>query len=205
MLAEKMAILRPLGVGQAAQVCRVTTRTINNWIRAGKLKAYATPGGHFRIWPNDLKKFIEAHKMDINFDLRGEHPKRILIVDDDEAYAELIKEMLRDKLTNCEITVTQDGYEALIMLGELTPDLVVLDLMMPGIDGFKVLDLIANRKSSYDLKVLILSGNLTASAIERLKRSRADRWLAKPVSSAELVHSVLDLLSGEQLGGRGLS
>lgn len=205
MLTEKEVNARPLGVGQVAQVCRVTTRTINNWIRAGKLKAYATPGGHFRIWPNDLETFLKAHKMDINFDLRGEHPKRILIVDDDEAYAEMIREVLRDKVPSCEITVTQDGYEALIMLGELTPDLVVLDLMMPGIDGFKVLDLIANRKLSYDLKVLILSGNLTTSAVERLKRSRADRWLAKPVSATELVHSVLDLLSGEQLGGRGIS
>lgn len=205
MLAEKMVIVRPLGVGQAAQVCRVTTRTINNWIRAGKLKAYATPGGHFRIWPNDLKKFLGAHNMDINFDFRGEHPRKLLIVDDDESYAEMIQEVLRDKLQNCEITITQDEYEALIMLGELKPDLVILDLMMPGIDGFKVLDLIANRKTSYNLKVLILSGNLSTSSIERLKRSRADRWLAKPVSSAELVHSVLDLLSGEELGGRGLA
>ncbi len=205
MLAEKIVTMKPMGVGQAAQVCRVTTRTINNWIRAGKLKAYSTPGGHFRIWPNDLKTFLKTHKMDINFDFRGEHPKRILIVDDDEAYAEMISELLRDKLPGYEITVTQDGYEALIMLGELNPDLVVLDLMMPGIDGFKVLDLVASRKANHDLRVLILSGNLTPPAVERLKRSRADRWLAKPVSSAELVHSVLDLLSGEQLGGRGLS
>ena len=205
MLAEKIIIIRPLGVGQAAQVCRVTTRTINNWIRAGKLKAYATPGGHFRIWPNDLKKFLEAHNMDINFDFRGEQPKRILIVDDDEAYAEMIREVIHDKLPGCEMTITQDGYEALMMLGEIRPDLVVLDLLMPGIDGFKVLDLIASRKANYDLKVLILSGNLTASAVERLKRSRADRWLAKPVSSAELLHSVLELLSDEELGGRGLS
>lgn len=205
MLPEKLTIVMPLAVGQAAQVCRVTTRTINYWIRAGKLKAYATPGGHFRIWPNDLKKFLEAHNMDINFVLGGEHPRKILVVDDDEAYAEMIREVLRDKLPTCEIAMTQDGYEALIMLGELKPDLVVLDLIMPGIDGFKVLDLITNRKTSYDLKVLILSGNLSPSAIERLKRSRADRWLSKPVSSADLVHSVLDLLSGEELGGRGLS
>jgi len=205
MLAEKIIIIRPLGVGQAAQVCRVTTRTINNWIRAGKLKAYTTPGGHFRIWPNDLKKFLEVHNMDINFDFRGEQPKRILIVDDDEAYAEMIREVIHDKLPGCEMTITQDGYEALMMLGEIRPDLVVLDLLMPGIDGFKVLDLIASRKANYDLKVLILSGNLTASAVERLKRSRADRWLAKPVSSAELLHSVLELLSDEELGGRGLS
>jgi len=205
MLAEKIAIMKPLGVGQAAQICRVTTRTINNWIRAGRLKAYATPGGHFRIWPSDLKKFLKAHNMDINFDFRGEQPRRILVVDDDEAYAEIIREVLVEKLGNCAVSVTGDGYEALILLGEIKPDLVVLDLMMPGIDGFKVLDLIANRKNNYPLKVLILSGNLSPTAIDRLKRSRADQWLAKPVSTAELVHSVLNLLSGEELGGRGLS
>ncbi len=205
MQAGKLAVTRPLGVGQAAQICRVTSRTINNWIRAGKLKAYATPGGHFRIWPSDLKKFLKAHNMDIKFDSRGEQPRRILIVDDDEAYAQMVREMLRDRLQYCEIDVTQDGYEALMMLGELKPDLLVFDLMMPGVDGFKVLDLIAHRKDSHQPKVLVLSGNLSAAAIERLKRSGADQWLAKPVSSAELVSSVLDLISGEELGSRGLS
>ena len=72
MLAEKVSVSKPLSVGQAAQICQVTTRTINNWIRGGKLKAYATPGGHFRIWPSDLRKFLKAHNMDINFDFRGE-------------------------------------------------------------------------------------------------------------------------------------
>jgi excisionase family DNA binding protein len=205
MRAEKPAVLRPLAAGQAAQVCRVSKRTINNWIRAGKLKAYATPGGHARIWPNDLKKFLAVHNMDINYDYRGEYPKKVLVVDDDEAYAGMIRELLHDKLPNCEISITRDGYEALIMLGELKPDLLVLDLMMPGIDGFKVLDLIADRKTGYDLKVLILSGNLTPFAVSRLKKSRADRWLAKPVSPPELVQSVLDLLAGEELGGRGVS
>lgn len=205
MLAEKISVSKPLGVGQAAQICRVTTRTINNWIRAGKLKAYATPGGHFRIWPSDLRKFLKAHNMDINFDFRGEHPKRILVIDDDEAYAEMIREVLRDKIKNCEVTISQDGYEALILLGEFKPELVVLDLMMPGIDGFKVLELIANRKTDYPMKVLVLSGNLSNAAIERLKSSRADHWLAKPVSIAELLHSVLNLLSSEDLGGRGIS
>ncbi len=205
MLTEEVTVARPLGVGQAAQICRVTTRTINNWIRSGKLKAYATPGGHFRIWPSDLKNFLKAHNMDINFDFKGENPRRILVIDDDEAYADMVREVLREKLDNCEITITHDGYEALILLGEFKPELILLDLMMPGIDGFKVLDLVANRKANYPLKVLVLSGNLTSSAIERLKRSRADQWLSKPVSTAELVHSVVNLLAGEELGGRGVS
>lgn len=205
MPAENISVSRPLGVGQAAQICRVTPRTINNWIRAGKLKAYATPGGHFRIWPADLREFLEANKMDIEFEFTGVHPKRILVIDDDEAYAEMIREVLRDKIEGCEVTISRDGYEALILLGEFKPELVVLDLMMPGIDGFKVLELIASRKVNYPVKVLVLSGNLSSAAVERLKRSRADHWLSKPVSVAELLHSVLNLLSNEELGGRGIS
>jgi len=205
MLAEKLAVAQPLSVGQVAQVCRVTTRTINNWIRAGMLKAYATPGGHFRVWPSELKKFLKAHNMDINFDFRGERPKRILVVDDDENYAEMVRELLHDKLDNCEISLTHDGYEALIMLGDFKPDLLMLDLMMPGIDGFKVLDLIADRKILHPTRVLVLSGNLSASAIERLKKSRVDQWLHKPVSAAEMLHAVLNLLSDQELGGTGLT
>jgi len=205
MIAEKVSEISPLGVGRAAQICRVTTRTINNWIRAGMLKAYATPGGHFRIWPFDLEKFLKAYNMDINFDPTEGRSKRILVVDDDETYAELIRDMLHDKLENCEVSITQDGYEALIMLGEINPDLLVLDLMMPGLDGFKVLDLLTNRVASNPLKVLVLSGNLTTSAVERLKKSCVNQWLAKPVSTAELVHSVLNLLSDEELDGRGIS
>ena len=143
--------------------------------------------------------------MDINFDFRGEHPKRILVIDDDEAYAEMIRELLRDKIKNCDVSITQDGYEALVLLGEFKPELVVLDLMMPGIDGFKVLELIANRKTDHPMKVLVLSGNVSNAAVERLKSSQADYWLAKPVSIAELLHSVLNLLSSEDPGGRGFS
>jgi excisionase family DNA binding protein len=205
MLAHQTSLTKPLAVGQAAEICRVTPRTINNWIRAGKLKAYTTPGGHFRIWPSDLRKFLKAHNMDINFEFRGEHRKKILIIDDDESYAEMTREVLRERIDNCEITISHDGYEALILLGEFKPDLVLLDLMMPGIDGFKVLELISNRQATHQMKVLVLSGNLSAAAVERLKRSRADHWLAKPVSVAELLHSVLNLLTSEGLGGRGLS
>ena len=169
------------------------------------LKAYATPGGHFRIWPSDLEKFLKAYNMDVNFSIKGEPPKKILVVDDDEPYAEMIRDMLHERLENCEVTITQDGYEALIMLGEVKPDLLLLDLMMPGIDGFKVLDLIAGRRTSNPLKVLVLSGNLTASAVERLKKSCANQWLAKPATSSELVHSVLNLLSGQELDGKGIS
>ena len=117
----------------------------------------------------------------------------------------MIQDVLRDRLKNCEVSITQDGYEALIMLGELKPDLLVLDLMMPGLDGFKVLDLIATRITDTQLKVLILSGNLTGSAVERLRKSCANQWLAKPISAAELVHSILSLLSGEELDGKGVS
>ncbi len=205
MLAENISVSRPLGVGQAAQICRVTPRTINNWIRAGKLKAYATPGGHFRIWPSDLRKFLEAHNMDIDFGFGEKRPKRILIIDDDDAYAEMIREVLRDKIEDSEVTISHDGYEALILFGEFKPGLVILDLMMPGIDGFKVLELIAGRKVDYPVKVLVLSGNLSPAFIERLKRSRADHWLSKPVSVADLLHSALSLLSNEELGGRGIS
>lgn len=205
MLAEKISVSRPLGVGQAAQNSRVEPRTINNRIRTGKLKASATPVGHFRVWPSDLRKFLEAHNMDINFDFRGEHPKKLLTIDDDEAYAEMIREVLHDKIENRKVTVSQHGYESLIILGEFKPELVVLDLMIPGIDGFKVLELIAGRKTNYPVKVLVLSGNFSTAAIDRLTRSRADSWLRKPVSVAELLRSVLDLLSNEEPGGRGIS
>lgn len=205
MLTHEISVTKPLAVGQAAEICRVTPRTINNWIRSGKLKAYSTPGGHFRIWPSDLRTFLKAHNMDINFEPRGERKKKILIIDDDESYAEMTREVLREKIESCEVAISHDGYEALILLGESKPDLVLLDLMMPGIDGFKMLELISNRKGTHQLKVLVLSGNLSSAAIERLKRSRADHWLAKPVSLAELLHSVQNLLTSDEPGGRGPS
>ena len=71
MEAEKSAVPRPLGVGEAARVCRVTTRTINNWIRAGKLKAYATPGGHFRNLAERSKEISESSQYGHQFRFQG--------------------------------------------------------------------------------------------------------------------------------------
>ncbi|MGC8653386.1 MAG: response regulator [Candidatus Kryptoniota bacterium] len=196
---------QPLSVGQAARILRVSSKTILNWIRAGRLKAYATPGGHFRVWPSDLNKFIKAHKMDIQFDYKEVRPKRILIVDDDEMYAEMVRVVLEEKIEGVEIQISKDGYEGLILIGEFKPDLVILDLLMPGLDGFKVLELLSARKPINPVKILVLSGNLTKNTVDRLRLSQADGWVAKPVSVNDLLNHVLTLLSGEAHGGTALT
>ncbi len=201
MLAEEISVPKPLGVGEAAQICRVTTRTINYWIKAGKLKAYTTPGGHFRIWPNDLRDFLKAYNMNMSSELGKERRRKVLIIESDEAYSDMMRNILLDKFDDCEFHNSHDGYEALIILGDLKPDLVVLDLTMPGVDGFRMLELISDRSAVHPLKILVLSGSSSSATVERLRRSRVNRWLTKPVSTAELIHSVQNLLTKEDRNG----
>jgi excisionase family DNA binding protein len=64
-----MIYRKPLSVGQVAEICRVSKKTVLNWIYDGALKAFTTYGGHYRVWPVNIKKFLDQTRMDIPFDL----------------------------------------------------------------------------------------------------------------------------------------
>lgn len=174
-----MTYKKPLSVGQVAEICRVSKKTVLNWIYDGGLKAFTTYGGHYRVWPANVKKFLITTGMDIPFDFVDDRTTHILIIDDDHDFSTILKSAIVAELPDVDVTITDDGYEGLMLIGELKPQLVILDIKMPKLDGFQVLELLKTRKTEQEVKVLVITGYLDPETRQQLSKTVADHWMDK--------------------------
>ena len=122
-------------IPKAAKHCSISRVTLWRWVKSGKLKAFLTPGGQYRIREEDLELFISG-KMGHLPQAKFLKEKKILIVDDDPSVQKLLTKMLSTNGFRAE--VASDGFEAGVKTVQFKPDLMVLDLYMPGMDGFEV-------------------------------------------------------------------
>jgi len=182
---------------EVSAICDVSIVTAGNWIRSGKLKAHRPPGGRYRIHPEDLFSFLAAGGMPIPDDLKDARRPAgasVLVVDDEPSFARFVSRLLDSHAGNCRVLEASNGFEAGRRLAEHRPDLVILDLRMPGLDGFAVCRELKNSSRYSDVKVLIVSGFLDDEARKRAEAAGADHCLPKPVRPEDLLAAVSKLL-----------
>ena len=189
---------KPLTVGQVAEICRVSKKTVLNWIYEGALKAFTTYGGHYRVWPANVQAFLQTTKMDIPFEFVDERNQQILIIDDDESYSKMVKEAITEEMPGVRVSTTDDGYEGLVLIGELKPQLVILDIKMPKVDGFQVLELLKNRKTEHDMKVLVVSGYIDAETKKQLSKTVADYSMDKVADLDLFMKTITAIMRSEK-------
>jgi excisionase family DNA binding protein len=185
--------MRFMTTGHVAAVCQVTIPTVKRWIREGHLVAFQTAGGHYRITEEELERFRSAWKMPVPGPA-SDGPPKILVIDDDP----LIVSMLDDFLTTdgrYKVEVAQDGYEGLIKVGSFRPDLVILDIRMPGLDGFQVCQRVKTNPGSRATRILVMTGHAEGDTAARIVKAGADVFLEKPVRLTRL-QAELDRLLG---------
>ncbi|MBM3279893.1 MAG: response regulator [Candidatus Handelsmanbacteria bacterium] len=182
-----------LTTGEVASHCEVAVKTVNNWIEAGKLRAATTPGRHHRIQIDDFRSFLKAHQLPAFGD---EQPGkcRVLVVDDDAGIVTVLSRGLR-KTGRYEVATAADGFEAGIQVTTFAPDLIVLDLFMPNLDGFRVCEWVRGNPASERTRILVLTGDPAIENLDRALKSGADRCLAKPVTVREVEEQIQQLLS----------
>ena len=185
-----------LTTGEVATHCRVSYETVNQWIKAGKLKSYTTPGRHHRIQVEDFRKFIAEHHLPPLAAPRVDRFK-ILIVDDEPSIVQMMtKELTRT--AEYEVATAADGFEAGIQVARFQPDLIILDLIMPHMDGFKVCQQIKSDPETQQIAILVITGYPTDENLQRALECGADYCLAKPLQLPELNKRVDALLSRDK-------
>ncbi len=182
---------------QISKICSVDITTIMAWVDDGKLRAYRTPGGHRRVLHSDLIAFLKKYNMPIPRDVR-EGGQKILIVDDDAMTVRLISRFLSKVDKNFQIETALDGFEAGQKLETFQPDIVILDILLPGVDGFRVLKNIRAHKTSEHIKICIISGIDIESTKAKALRAGADAFLAKPFDP-ERLSEILKSFLNEQV------
>ena len=139
-----------------AKLYNISIMAVNKWIKSGKLPAYETGGGHYRIMRNDLIEFVKRTGKALPKELESDK-YRILIADDEQGVIESVKVMLEDLGVELEIETASDGFEAGMKVIRFQPHLVILDAIMPGSDGDRVVKLIKENEELKNIKILVFT------------------------------------------------
>lgn len=194
-MAKKKNILT---TGDIADHCQVSYETVVNWIKAAKLKAHATPGGHKRVHLDDFQNFLKTHGMlPFQQEQAVSRTPRILVVDDEPDVVDIVLDILR-RQNAYELAAAADGFEAGIQVARYQPDLIVLDLMMPHLNGFKVCQLIKNNPETQHIAILVLTAYSRDENVSRALECGADYCMTKPFQTTDLVEVVASLLANQQ-------
>jgi excisionase family DNA binding protein len=161
---------------EVSHLLHVNPRSVINWIEQSLLSSYRTPGGHRRIRRDDLLAFLRKHQIPTPESLL-EEKFSVLIVDDEEEIVNIIETFLQ-RQGGYEIASASDGISALIEVGRVKPDLLILDIMIPGVDGIEVCRRI---KSTTKNKTAIIAVSGNNEKEQKVLQAGADAFLAKPI------------------------
>jgi CheY-like chemotaxis protein len=151
-------------------------------------------GGHRRIKKEDLDQFLKEKGMPLPEELKAEERKKILVVDDDKIIVETIVQALEEDEYGYEMISASDGFEAGLQVNHFKPDLLILDIMMPDINGYEVCQKIKSNPETKDTKIIVLSAYLDDEAFTQMKEHGADACFSKPLPLEQLKFEVAKLL-----------
>lgn len=173
---------------EVADLLMVSPVTVRQWAQKGMLKALTTPGGHRRYTRQHVELFARKHG--IALQPPAHDNLRILVVDDDEQLTRYLCELLTHHDDNIAIETAENGFEAGRKVHLFNPDIVLLDLMMPGLDGFAVCQLIKDDPSTASIRIIAMTGYHTSDNVNQIVNAGAECCLAKPVKVEELMDAI---------------
>ncbi len=176
---------------EAGEVLGVAVRTVQLWVEAGVLPAWRTAGGHRRISREAVENLLAERKHDLTAESStaelAQRPLKLLLVEDDPNLLHLFSAVVRSWAVPIDLTTATNGFEGLIRIGEMRPDIVVTDLMMPGMDGFEMLRALKKPGSGFaSLKVLVVSALGQEEIDERGGLPDGVTYFQKPVNYVNL-------------------
>ncbi|MCG8448769.1 MAG: response regulator [Pirellulales bacterium] len=181
--------------GEAAKICKVSQQTIIRCFDSHQLKGFRVPGSRFRRIPRDnLYAFMRDNG--IPTDALDSGRRKILVVDDDEDLMELICDAL-ERDGRMEVRSVNNGFGAGMMIKEFRPDLIVLDVMLPDINGKEVCTLVRSQSNMDDVRIICISGMVESDKIQELHEAGANDFMKKPFDVDELVGRICQLLEME--------
>ncbi|MCE5326984.1 MAG: response regulator [Planctomycetaceae bacterium] len=180
--------------GEAADVCKLSQQTIIRCFDSGQLQGFRVPGSKFRRIPRQaLVDFMKANN--IPLDSLESDIIRVLVVDDEEAILDLFREVL-GKDGRFEIKTASTGYDAGVQTQQFRPDVVVLDYMLPDINGNVVCRTIHENPDLEHIRILIISGVVNPAELEKLKEAGADDFIKKPFDIDQVKQRIISLVRG---------
>lgn len=177
-----------LSPGEVADLLKVSPVTVRHWAREGRLKFVTTPGGHRRFSRVDIEQLAAECGADV---APAEPPGlRVLVVDDNHSLAEYLRELLTGLDDGIVVSLAHDGFEAGEKLHQFKPDVVLLDLKMPGPDGFEICRRIKQNEVTQQIRVVAMSGFPSEENVRKITAAGAELCLGKPIVVPDLLQAL---------------
>ncbi|MGB8930882.1 MAG: response regulator [Anaeromyxobacteraceae bacterium] len=188
---------------EVAEMVGVSPRTVSNWIRDGHLKAFRTPGGHGRVAEVDLRQFLDERGIKplpvianapMAREDRAKAP-RVLFIDDDENLLDIIREVL--EANGFDVQTARHGFLAGYLVAQFRPQAIVLDIMMPGLDGFEVMALMRKTPEARTVPVIACTSMRGPDVEARAREGGFVAYIKKPLDFRGLVSLLRDVIARE--------
>lgn len=174
---------------EVAELLMVNPVTVRQWAARGLLRSLTTPGGHRRFLLSDVEEFARSRGA-TPVARRSGRPDRVLIVDDDLHLSRLMQELIQQRDANVATEIAHDGFEAGVKVESFRPHALVLDLMMPGMDGFEVCRRLRARPTLNHIRIVAVTGFASQDNVNRILAAGADACLEKPIDSERLLEEL---------------
>lgn len=186
----------PLTTYEVSRYLHVDLTTVINWCDQGKLQAYRTPGGHRRVQPESFLSFLKEYNLPVppEFARNLERPVRILVAADDETLRSALSRALRKRLPQAEVREARNAFEAGRLASELLPRLLVLDLKLPGMDGWRAWEELRRDERFGDTRILALAAAGPSESRKRALQAEGNDCLTRPFEAKDLIRKACALL-----------
>lgn len=189
--ARDWAGKRIFTTGEAAEICKVSQQTIIRCFDAGRLGGFRVPGSKFRRIPRaELIKFMRAN--DIPIGALDQGARRVLVVDDDKQIIEMFKDLFA-RNDRYDVRFCSTGYDAGLMTEQFRPNVIILDYMLPDVNGNVVCRRIREHDELKDTRIIFVSGVVNPEEIDSLKAAGADDFVRKPFDVGALLKRIDEL------------
>lgn len=171
-----------------AKLLRIEPATVRLWTQNGRLRSTKTAGGHRRFHYHDVDMFAREHN--IALPARAGDALRILVVDDDKHAAAMVKAVLLSADPAIQIETAHDGFAAGQTVEKFEPHIIILDLIMPGVDGYQLCKTLKNDPATVAVRIIAVTGDPKPTAAAEIVRLGAEVCLAKPLQKEQLLSAV---------------
>ena len=181
MTEQNLHAERLLTSHEVGALLQVNPSSVKKWVNEGRIAAFRTPGGHRRIRVADLVDFLQRHAMPIPRPLAAASKRRLLIVDDDAMHLRALARRLKPYAARVQVELMENGIDALVTVGSFKPDLIVIDVYMPELDGLEVCRRLKLKADTSHIGVIVNSAHLTKSVEENALTAGALTCVPKPL------------------------
>lgn len=172
---------------EAAALLGTSVRTIQQWVEKGQLEGWKTEGGHRRIARASVSRALKAHDMQVQA-AQLASSLSVLIVEDDATLLKLYRTQMRVWPFDVKVYTAPNGYEALVMVGEVNPQLLICDLRLPGVNGFQIVRALCEMTRFKEMGIVVVSGLPTPEINAHGGLPPRVEIMGKPIDFARLQH-----------------